>query len=537
MPGTYQLVATSAEGCTETATTTVSSPASFSIDLPADYSLGCTGGSVTLTGTVSGSGAFGYAWFRTDGGTPVNLNNDQPSYTTSQPGTYEWVVTDADGCTQTAVTVVTGATPVTASLPVAHLLPCDASAAVLTVTASGGAPFTYAWYRVAGGTSINLLNNQPSLSTTAPGNYTVEVTNADGCTATASTTLSSPGGFNVDLPGTFVNGCDADLVDVSATVTGNGNYTYLWQTTTGATVSTSATFQTATPGLYYLTVTDQQTGCTQTASTVVSLVAPTLSAPATLFLPCGVSSIPLTPTVGGITNYSLTYTATNANGAPIPVGTPTPTGLAVTRAGIYTTILTDTERGCTYTATTVVTDWTGGQPLQYYISGPAQLGPMDTAVYTINYSPTVDSLRWELGGSSSSVYLTPTDQSQVVLAAGPAIGEEETLRVRLYYTGCPTPTVASAVIGISDNPISTDLPPVLQPLVSPNPTSGEVYVAWPATPERTSLTLYDLHGRQLLHRTVDTARERLELSAYPPGVYLLRVRSGAAENMLRVVRQ
>src|SRR5690606_22590614 len=110
----------------------------------------------------------------------------------------------------------------------------------------GGIPgYTYNW-TPAGGTGAT----GNSLTT---GTYTVTVTDQNGCTATASTTITEPTQVTANITATTDATCG--LANGSATVTAGGGipgYTYNW-TPSGSTGTTASSL---TPGTYTVTVTD-----------------------------------------------------------------------------------------------------------------------------------------------------------------------------------------------------------------------------------------------------------------------------------------
>ncbi|MBL7954185.1 MAG: T9SS type A sorting domain-containing protein [Flavobacteriales bacterium] len=149
-------------GSAPQATITASSPTSF-----------CAGGSVTLNANT-GTG-LSYAWFRN--GSAISGATGS-NYVATLTGAYTVQVTN-NGCSRTSGTVnvvANGAPTVSCSN--------NAGAGTVSVTVSGGlAPYSYSW------------NTSPaSTSSTATvynsGTYTVVVTDARGCTATCSTTIT-----------------------------------------------------------------------------------------------------------------------------------------------------------------------------------------------------------------------------------------------------------------------------------------------------------------------------------------------------------
>jgi len=160
---TYTVTVTGANGCTKTATRTVTVnalPNAAATAVPATI---CTGQSSTIT--ASGGGT--YIW--NTGATTASISVS-PAVTT----TYTVTVTGANGCTKTATATVTkGSTP-TPAITGTNIV-CDGSST--TLIASGGT--SYLW---STGATTAAISVSPSVQTI----YTVTVTNAAGCTATAS---------------------------------------------------------------------------------------------------------------------------------------------------------------------------------------------------------------------------------------------------------------------------------------------------------------------------------------------------------------
>ena len=177
--GTYRLIVTASTApfCPSivstvvvTANTTPPTPGAS-----ATGTLGCTAGTATLTGTGGGT----YSWSGTgivSGGTTANpiVNGTGP---------YVVTVTAANGCTATANTsVAQNITPPTPTASNTATLTCSTTTAALTATGGG----TYSWSGtgiVSGGTTAN-----PVVNGTA--SYVVTVTAANGCTATANTSVA-----------------------------------------------------------------------------------------------------------------------------------------------------------------------------------------------------------------------------------------------------------------------------------------------------------------------------------------------------------
>jgi hypothetical protein len=78
--------------------------------------------------------------------------------------------------------------------------------------------------------------------------------------------------------------------------------------------------------------------------------------------------------------------------------------------------------------------------------------------------------------------------------------------------------------------------------VAPNPTSGQLLVDLGAfLEEAATLEVLDINGRQLLQRSlgvIEQRHERLDLGAYPAGLYFIRLRTESGQTAVqRVIRQ
>jgi large repetitive protein len=133
----------------------------------------------------------------------------------------------------------------------------------LTVT-GGTAPYTYLWSN--GATTEDLTN-------VVAGTYNVTITDANGCTTTASGTVTQPAAALAGTTTTTPVLCFGDATGaVNLTVTGGtAPYTYLWSN--GA---TTEDLTNVIAGTYNVTITDAN-GCTTTASGIVTQPAAALA--------------------------------------------------------------------------------------------------------------------------------------------------------------------------------------------------------------------------------------------------------------------
>jgi hypothetical protein len=137
-------------------------------------------------------------------------------------GNYFVTITDANGCVRIAPINVNEPDTITSNLSFFNetcFSSCNGSA---SVNPSGGtAPYTIVW-----NPSGSPGNNIGSLCS---GNYSVTITDANGCSKTESFSISSPNTLTVNVSST--NAQCGGICNGSATATpigGTGPYTYLW---------------------------------------------------------------------------------------------------------------------------------------------------------------------------------------------------------------------------------------------------------------------------------------------------------------------
>ena len=282
----------------------------------------CTGGSVTLTASAGTS----YLW--STGATTASIN-------VTTAGSYTVQVTNAGGCLSAASlpTLVTvnalPATPtITASGPTAI---CAGSS--VTLTSSTGT--TYLWS--TGATTASII-------VTTAGNYTVRITNANGC-------LSAPSLATVvtvnPIPTPTITSSDADnfiCQGTSVTFTATGGTTYSFRVA-GIIVQTGALATYTTSSLVNGQIVDviatNAIGCSATSAGITNFVNP---------LP--VFYISTSPTCStDYSTYSLGVTVVGSGTVTSSSGTVTNTGgnvwtITGVLAGVNVTVRVTDGNGC-----------------------------------------------------------------------------------------------------------------------------------------------------------------------------------------------
>jgi|GEM_PF-525222 len=234
-PGTYDVTVTDANGCTAMDEIVLSPSASPAVMLPADADF-CEGDMVTLD---AGSGYSSYSW--SDGSTSQTI-------TVSTSDTYSVTATSSDGCTTMDDIVLTFH-----ALPMVDLGSASALCDGQSTTLDAGSGFaSYMW---SDGSTNQML------TVTASGDYSVMVTDANGCEGTDTTNVFVAANPSVDLGGDQA-ACEGDSRTLDA---GAGFASYLWSDG-----STNQTLEVSVEGTFSVTVTDAN-GCTATDAAMITV--------------------------------------------------------------------------------------------------------------------------------------------------------------------------------------------------------------------------------------------------------------------------
>ncbi|MBL7803242.1 MAG: SprB repeat-containing protein, partial [Saprospiraceae bacterium] len=271
--GTYTVTVTDANGCTGTTTATVTAPSALSLSVTTTGSTcGQSNGSVDLT-VSGGTTPYTYDWSN-DG--PESPDNDPQDLSGLSAGTYTVTVTDANNCTATTTATVSSANGPTLSVSVTNVSCAGGSNGAIDLTVTGGtAPITYDWSNDG---AENPDNDTQDLSGLSAGTYTVTVTDANGCTATTSATISQPNALSLSVT-TTGSTCGQSNGSVDLTVSGGTTpYTYDWSNDGPESPDNDTQdLSGLSAGTFTVTVTDAN-GCTATTTaTVSSANGPTLS--------------------------------------------------------------------------------------------------------------------------------------------------------------------------------------------------------------------------------------------------------------------
>ncbi len=254
----YCVTVTDGNGCTAVECVDVTSPDAIVVDSIVPIDVLCNGDNTGFAEVFAsgGNGTFTYLW-SDQLAQFSNPANSLPS------GIYTVTITDAAMCTATASIFVDEPAVLTASINSIDVLCFEGNDGEATVNPIGGIePYNYAWNTLPGQFSQDV-------NTLIQGNYTVTVTDFNGCTTSAITTINEPSTAVSAIIDQTIESC-FNQNNSEAIVTPSGgtgaNYTYEWN---NVPPSTSVTAGSLSAQNYSVVVTDGN-GCQTTTDILIT---------------------------------------------------------------------------------------------------------------------------------------------------------------------------------------------------------------------------------------------------------------------------
>ncbi|MBL4657684.1 MAG: SprB repeat-containing protein, partial [Flavobacteriales bacterium] len=332
--GAYIVIITDANSCSDVANVSIADPLPItsSVTFVDESCFGACDGSVTVNPN-NGTGAYTYLW-------------DDPFSQVTQTagglcvGTYNVVISDANGCLGNASSAVSGPGNLTVTISSSGNNACFGNCLgfAQTTLAGGSTPFTYLWSDgQTGAQAINLC----------AGIFDVTLTDGNGCTAQTSVTITEPQGMALNVLSSNVT-CNL-ACDGSGTASVSGGvppYTYIWN---DGLFQSTAIATNLCAGFYGVTVTDAS-GCSQNGTIVLTEPQPLTLNITTVSSTCGFANgSACASVIGGSSPYVITWNDPN-----------TTVGACIFNvfAGTYNPIVVDAN-GCTYTIPVVINDIVG----------------------------------------------------------------------------------------------------------------------------------------------------------------------------------
>ena len=395
-PGEYIVQITdSANGCTTAKSIVITqdilNPA---VEITGNQELTCANPTTTLVASGVVQGSASYLW---------NTGATTASIAVTVAGEYSVTITDSDnGCsTEASVTVTQDITKPSAVVITGNKeLTC--ANPITTLVASGVVQGAASYLWNTGATTARI-------AVTAPGNYSVTITDSDnGCSTEASVTvtqdITKPSA--VEITGNQELTCANPTTTLVASGTVQGTASYLWNT--GA---KTASIAVTAPGNYSVTITDSDNGCSTTASVSVGqdITKPSAVAIAgNKELTCAnpTTTLVASGTVQGAASYLWNTGATTAS-------------IAVTVAGEYSVTITDSENGCTNSTSVIVKE--NKTDIEAVIKGETKLTCLNNSI-VLDGSTSIAignvSYLWSNGATTSQITITTPGDYSLTVSAG-----------------------------------------------------------------------------------------------------------------------
>jgi len=282
-PGTYTFQVRDANDCTYSESYTIPPLPPITISTVLTKDLDCTASpDGIITGTISGGTApFTYAVSFNGGGyTNLGTTGSPFTYTVTTDGTYQFQITDANGCIVESGVQTVNAISLPEIISVVQTAPIlcngDSNAAIdITINPSVGTPAFV----------INVYNNTTGVdygtqtSGLTAGNYTITLTDSKSCTDTETIVIAEPDPIIVAYHAVDIScsggGVSQGSVIIDSVTGGTAPYNYFVTSTNGysaselnATGTVSTTFDVVDFGLYQILVVDAN-GCTMLVQDIV----------------------------------------------------------------------------------------------------------------------------------------------------------------------------------------------------------------------------------------------------------------------------
>lgn len=351
-----------------------------------------------------------------------------------------------------------------------------------TANAAGGLqPYSYLW------TDGNAQTTQVASGLSA-GDYTVTITDDNGCSVSATATIAEP--EMLSLSAVVTNPCSGGTGSIDLTTAGGTPaYTFSWLPNGETTDDLTALAE----GTYDITVMDAN-GCEATGSYTVTAITLTITPDVHDETCAGLEdgSIDLTVS-GGSGNYTYLWS-----------GSETTQNLSSLAAGPYDVTVTDTDNSCTATQSFTIQ------------SGPSYTATITQDGDTLTSSVAV-SYQWYLNGV---LIENATSQTYTIIESGTYYCVVTNQSCEFTSNSIEASCICSIPIGITDNPFIQGVS------VYPNPATQVINVVLNLNSiETVSVSLIDLTGRKLWHKeeTEKGFAWKIPVTGFTAGNYFVQI--------------
>ncbi|MDP1746651.1 MAG: PKD domain-containing protein, partial [Bacteroidota bacterium] len=419
--GSYSITTTDVNGCIIVDVISITEPSVlFTTAVQTNI---CTGATNGLT-TVSASGGtipYSYLW---------NNGQTNSSATGLSAGNYSVTTTDANGCTATSVGTITQFPAIFSTTSQTNVSCNGGNNGYASVIPSGGTtPFTYQWNNGLSNSSITAL---------VAGNYTATVTDANGCTATASALIIEPSPLIVSI-GSIVNTTCFNGTNGSAAATATGGvspYLFNWSTVPAQTNSGATDLG---AGTYTATVTDSN-GCINTSTVTIAQPSQVITmAGANDSICLGQSGVVTATASGGGGGYSYTWLPSNITNSGTLTITPS--------SSVTYTVTAQDQYGCAGVGDSVAGIIYQLNPANVQVTGNSPICPGQSSIISVQATGTTGALTYlwnnNLGTGTGPYTVTPSLPTTYLVTVTNECGSSVTEGVQVLFNPPPTVNLTS----------------------------------------------------------------------------------------------
>ena len=512
---------------------------------------GSTNGTASIS-TAGGVGTLTYNW------TPGNpIGDGTASVTNLSAGSYNCTITDANGCTASQSITITQPNALVSTISSQTNVSCFAgtNGAASILVSGGTTAYSYNW--TPGNPTGDGTANVTGLTA---GTWTCSITDANGCTASQTVTITQPNALVSTISSQTNVSCFAGTNGAASILVSGGTTAYSYNWTPGnPTGDGTANVTGLTAGTWTCSITDAN-GCT--ASQTVTITQPnalvsTISSQTNVSCFAGTNGAASILVSGGTTAYSYNWTPGNPTGD----GTANVTGLT---AGTWTCSITDVN-GCIASQTVTITQAAAinnsqnisicaGQTFaigtnSYSTSGiytnvlSAINGCDSTVTTNLTVNPVID-LTTTTSGNSITANTSPADYQWIDCNNGNSIlvgaisqvytsTSNGNYAVIISQNGCSDTTacVTITTTGIVLKPNNEDIQ------IFPNPTTSTITLKGLSSDG--NIIIMNALGQRIFSTTVNQkdVEKIIDLSDFKNGMYYIQIENKDKSISRKVIKE